>query len=365
MGKTYWAHSDPKGLPPDHPEAKWQRLSEHLENVSKIAGELASRARPSDESFRRAAEIAGGLHDFGKYTDCFQNMILTGKGRCPHSAHGAVIANDTGSPDAGLAIAGHHAGIPDIKGGTGTFHVRLRDARADAEGLRARASEDLPALSPLFLPPTMARKVGSVEFDLHTRMLFSCLVDADRLDSGGLRPAFIPLFPEKRLAELLAHVEELADSPGDPTVKQARRQVLDNCLSAAEFPERLLSLTVPTGGGKTLSAMAFALQRAASSDVYRRIIVVIPYLSIIEQNADVYARVFGSDAVLEHHSGSFDRLRRGDDDHFVPDVADAQEAGYSAPERRPATENWDAPLKVFFPTARRICGAYTTLRGRS
>jgi CRISPR-associated endonuclease/helicase Cas3 len=110
----------------------------------------------------------------------------------------------------------------------------------------------------------------------------------------------------------------------------------------------LLSLTVPTGGGKTLSAMAFALKRAKlNPEIYRRIIVVIPYLSIIEQNADVYAGVFGPDAVLEHHSGSFERLRQGNDDqHFLPVPQDKDEAGYTPGQLRPATENWDAPLIV-------------------
>jgi len=345
--RTFWAHSDPDGLPPEHPKAKWQRLSEHLDNAARIAGELAAAARPDDDCFRQAAEAAGRLHDFGKYTDCFQNMILTGKGRCPHSAHGAVIANDTHNRDVAFAIAGHHAGIPDGRGGTGTLEVRLREARADAESLEPRAASDLPGLATLFQSAATPRRIEKEAFDLHTRILFSCLVDADRLDSGGRVPLFAPLLASERLAELLEHIEELAAKSRDVTVKQARRQVLDDCLTAASFPERLLSLTVPTGGGKTLSAMAFALQRAAlCPNEYRRIIVVIPYLSIIEQNADVYARVFGSEAVLEHHSGSFDRLRRGDDDHFVPDSADAEDAGYSSPLRRSATENWDAPLIV-------------------
>jgi CRISPR-associated endonuclease/helicase Cas3 len=110
-----------------------------------------------------------------------------------------------------------------------------------------------------------------------------------------------------------------------------------------------LSLTPTTrraaGGGKTLAAMAFALKRAAIfPDRYRRIIVVIPYLSIIEQNAQVYVDVFGKNAVLEHHSGSFERLVRTDRYHFAP--AEEGDHDYVNPSRRNATENWDAPLVV-------------------
>ena len=254
---TYWAHSDPAGLPPEHPAAKWQRLSEHLDNVGQLAAKLAHAARPGDESFRTAAEVAGRLHDFGKYTDCFQKMIRTGEGRCQHSGHGAVIANDVGYRDVAFAIAGHHAGIPDMTGGAGTLTVRLDGTRPEARSIQARAVEDCPALAPLFQPPAARESRPTPEqFDLHTRILFSCLVDADRLDSSGQSPLFAPLQPEARLATRLAYIENLAASAGNATVIAARRQVLNDCLNAAALSERLLSLSVPTGGGKKRWAMA-------------------------------------------------------------------------------------------------------------
>jgi CRISPR-associated endonuclease/helicase Cas3 len=344
---TYWAHSDPDKRPPGHADAKWQPLSDHLQNVAEIAALLAGSARPGDESLLSAARTAGLLHDLGKYTDCFQNMILTGKGRCQHSAHGAVIAAyGCRRMDVAHAIAGHHGGIPDRDndGGTRSLQVRLKETRAEAESLQARAA---PGLSALFVPAAGPKMpVTSDNFDLHTRMLFSCLVDADRLDSSHQAPLFPPMNAEDRLAALLASIEQLAAKAPEGVVKEARRQVLEDCLNAASCPEKLLSLTVPTGGGKTLSAMAFALKRASLfPGLYRRVIVVIPYLSIIEQNADVYAGVFGHDAILEHHSGSFDRLRPNDDDHFVPDSPDKDET-YTPAARRPATENWSAPLIV-------------------
>lgn len=176
-------------------------------------------------------------------------------------------------------------------------------------------------------------------------MILSCLVDADRLDTARRPLLQAPLGAAGRLERLLAHITKLAEASPDGIVKQARFAVLEDCLRAAASREQILSLSVPTGGGKTLSGMAFALKRAAlQPERYRRIIAVIPYLSIIEQNAEVYAEVFGADSILEHHSGSFVRLTAGDDAHFKTS-ADEQ-AVYVNPAQRVETENWDAPLIV-------------------
>ncbi len=128
-----------------------------------------------------------------------------------------------------------------------------------------------------------------------------------------------------------------------------RAHVLEDCLGAASAQQRLFSLSVPTGGGKTLAAMAFALRRAALyPERFRRVIVVIPYLSIIEQNAEVYSRVFGQEALLEHHSGSIQKLVKHDEEHFFPasDKDAGEEKKFQETGLRPETENWDAPLIV-------------------
>lgn len=352
----FWAHSDPSGLSPDHSNAKWQPLSQHLENVGSLARQLAGLAAPGNTYLHAMAEICGLLHDFGKYSDPFQRMITTGKGRCQHSVHGACIAHfgaADGMPSpkalhASLAIAGHHAGLPNLQGGGSSLGERIKNHRAEAEALVARATADCPQLNQLLAGrfPELDKTIAP-RFDLYTRMLFSCLVDADRLDTAG-RPIVQQLLnPAQRLEKLLAHIKEIAQRTPEGKVKTARAQILEDCLTAAEFPERLLSLTVPTGGGKTFASMACALKRAACNpDAYRRIIVVIPYLSIIEQNAERYEEVFGRNAVLEHHSGSFDRLVVRDDEHFAPASADLEEQAYEATRQHPETENWDSPLIV-------------------
>ena len=344
---TYWAHSDPNGLSPNDPNAHWQLLSEHLSNVGQLAKNMAAEAAPADIDFALAAQTAGLLHDLGKYTDCFQKMIRTRQGRCPHAAHGAYVANEYGRPDASFAIVGHHSGIPD-RAGEHSWRSRLKDAKEEASAILPNAQMELPTLLSFTQRKAELGSLNPANFDLRTRLLFSCLVDADRLDSAGLNSISPPLMAGTRLAKVLEHLHKLQTQAGPSVVASAREQVLTDCLEAAQFSERLLSLTVPTGGGKTLSAMALALKRAElNPNVYRRIIVVIPYLSIIEQNAQVYSEIFGNDAILEHHSGSFDRLQRtsADQEHFS--IRDTQqETSDTDPHRQNATENWSEPMIV-------------------
>lgn len=357
---AYWAHSA-KGLTAD-PDSRvgWQRLSVHLEAVAALSGELAASARPGDERFTTLARLGGLLHDYGKYTDCFQNMLATGNGRCQHAIHGALLSyrgtDATGAKPSlshvAAAIAGHHAGLPDFTGEGRTLQTRLNDQgyRKEAAELLDRATHDCPGLRQAIETLPQMRLTGqqpeAAHLDLYTRMLCSCLVDADRLNSAGREPERSPLRAGERLSTLLTHIEKLARDADYGPVRTMRGRVLEDCLEAATSPPRLFSLSVPTGGGKTLAAMAFALQRAALlPERFRRVIVVIPFLSIIEQNAAVYTSVFGSDAVLEHHSGSLVKLTDANE-RFVPAETQGEEDGFQYSGLRSATENWDAPFIV-------------------
>jgi CRISPR-associated endonuclease/helicase Cas3 len=272
-------------------------LSIHLEAVARIARELASAARPRDGNFANLAAVSGVLHDFGKYSDCFQQMLRTGQGRCQHAIHGAMLAyfgtaGATREPrlkTVMAAIVGHHAGLADWC----DYSKKLNDPRYRDEfgKLVDRASEDcsefrrivsgLDRQQDAFPGTTKAR------LDLLLRVLFSCLVDADRLNSAGRVPFQGELRAGYQLQALLNHIAELQTNSPEGRVKQMRANVLEDCLNAASAPQRLFSLSVPTGGGKTLAAMAFALRRAALyPERFRRVIVVIPYLSIIEQNVE-------------------------------------------------------------------------------
>jgi CRISPR-associated endonuclease/helicase Cas3 len=322
-------------------------LAEHLNNVAQLARELAERAAPEWKHFHDLAAWSGLLHDYGKYTACFQEMIRRGSGKCPHAIFGASMAWDLGAPHVAAAVAGHHAGMPDF----GELRIKAPERFDEAKGLLVDAASDLPELAELLRGPRPGMESVGAKFDLMSRMLLSCLVDADRLDTAHRASVQAPLDAERRLRILLEYISGIAEGSPEGVVKSSRQEVLRDCLDAASHSSPILSLSVPTGGGKTLSSMALALKRAAlQPDRYRRIIVVIPYLSIIEQNAEVYAKVFGADAILEHHSGSFARLAAGKDDKHFSLAHDAdvtnESTRYLPPGFRPETENWDAPLVV-------------------
>ncbi len=365
---AYWAHSARESTADPDMQAGWQRLAVHLEAVAALAGELAASAKPGDERFAMLARLSGLLHDYGKYTDCFQRRLATGSGRCQHAIHGALLSylgtGATGAMPAlyhvAAAIAGHHAGMPDLTGNGRSLVSRLNDKRyaKEAHELLDRATRDCSgmrqAIETLPKMRLTAQQPEAPRLDLYARMLCSCLVDADRLDSAGRAPEQLPLRAEEGLSSLLTHLDDLARSAGDSPLQNLRASVLEDCLAAAASPARLFSLSVPTGGGKTLAAMAFALRRAAlRPERFRRIIVVIPFLSIIEQSAAVYARVFGREAILEHHSGSLIKLRsqtcgeaNRQVEQFVPAAQEDEDHEFQLNGRRNATENWDAPLIV-------------------
>ncbi len=357
MTKTYWAHSSG---PPGNGSKDWQLLAEHLEAVAQIASQLAALALPGDLQFQADAHLAGLLHDFGKYTDKFQRRLTAQGPKCQHAIHGAMLAagemNAPLHPLVSLSIAGHHAGIPDWAGGESSLSQKLKQAsfRSETKELRPRAASDCAwiktALDALEEPSAL-RRIEKTEVDLYTRMLFSCLVDADRLNTAGRAPEQAPLGATEKLEMLLKHLDGLRRNASGGSIQALRDRVLHDCLAAADSERNLLSLSVPTGGGKTLAAMAFALKRASLfPDRFRRIVIVIPYLSIIEQNARVYTEIFGADAVLEHHSGStmpLKVLNRGaaSEAQYIPS-SDEEDEQVQECAQRIETENWDAPIIV-------------------
>jgi CRISPR-associated endonuclease/helicase Cas3 len=371
----FWAHSDPDGRSWDSPESRWQPLADHLRNVASLARALAQAAAPGDPALHHMASMAGLLHDYGKYTECFQKMIREGRGRCPHSIHGAIAARQfrlpRGEPSHNWAmpvvraIAAHHAGLLDdaeLRSKTNAgLRSKARPGRqapdpdgyaATAEKIRPIAFRDEPAIERILdasAPPS-----AHCSQDLLTRILLSCLVDADRLDTARRTNVQAPLRASERLEQLLLHLNDLHAQAvargGNKTVLDTRDQVQELCRMASHTSARLLSLAVPTGGGKTLATMRFSLERAAARpEETRRIIVVIPYLSIIEQNAEVYRKIFGDDAIFEHHSGAVYALSPKDVHgenigQFEPRKESDTDA--NLPLKRLETENWDAPVIV-------------------
>jgi CRISPR-associated endonuclease/helicase Cas3 len=323
-------------------------LADHLKTVAQLAAEFSKAFDPAEAS-KRWAYLAGLWHDLGKYRPGFQRYVkladnpdahIEGKvgGReKTHSAAGALWAmqqlNKPNQPYGNILaylIAGHHAGLDDWDGGlkerlqNDDSQLELKEALAANPPANILAHGDLAAQIP----------GGANGFALWVRMLFSCLVDADFLDTEAHfdagKPARREGFPTLEQMRVAFDTHMAALPVADTPVNTLRADILRQCRAKATLPAGFFSLTVPTGGGKTLSSLAFALEHAQTHGK-RRIIYAIPYTSIIEQTADVFRNVFkalGDEVLIEHHS-----------------QADAAEKDETARSRL-ACENWDAPLVV-------------------
>lgn len=331
-----YAHSLP-GEPPN----KWQSLETHLQNCSTLAKNFALPFESSEW-----AALLGWFHDCGKARASFQDYIkqansnnenYIASNEHSHSGVGACCAFQKlklrGLP-LSYCIAGHHAGIPDYIGGVtpnGALKIRLTN------GMRTLDEKEVTQwvksheyIWPKKLTPPW-RFARDCDLSLWIRMLFSCLVDADFLDTENFldskKNSERSHFPS--LKELAPHFFQSIYSKEESSVKTPvnalRKEIRQSCENAALLSQGIFSLTVPTGGGKTLSATAFALRHALKHDL-KRLIYVIPYTSIIEQTANVLRSFFGTNNVIEHHS------------NLDPDKETLSS--------RLATENWDAPVIV-------------------
>ncbi len=339
---SFYAHSAPQS-------GTGQLLHEHLRQVAKFAKQFADAFGSGDE-----AHLAGLLHDLGKYGELFQKRLRKEASGIDHWSMGAWAAfHQFQAVAACMAIQGHHLGLqrldsasikqldPNKLSQCHPLNLTLSESRLEV--LLQRLQDD--GLNPV--QPTQSAYNKCVDAPLQmldVRMLFSALVDADFLDTarhfGQERPAGTPLEPEKALERLQEKIGELSRSPDvAPCVLKMRRLLWDSCLQAGAEPPGLFTLTAPTGSGKTLAMLGFALKHALTHGL-RRIVVVIPYLSIIEQTAQVYRELFQGfpdGYIIEHHSLTGTRVpeNRGDD----------QQDEKSRLERL-LSENWDAPIVI-------------------
>jgi CRISPR-associated endonuclease/helicase Cas3 len=317
-------------------------LVEHLSAVADCAEAFAGKFGAG-----ALARWAGLWHDLGKFHPDFQEYLKDPDARRgpDHSSAGTVLAARHCDALAFL-VAGHHAGLPSVD----DLKKRLSAKRGDPAVLKAleRAGQAISVLTPTsnladLLPDFALPRHGQDGERLHGRefllgMLFAALVDADFLDTEAhFRPdRAIDRGGAPSLGELWRRLEEYQarfSGKEDTPLQRARHNVYEACLRAADLPPGLFRLTVPTGGGKTRSGLAFALRHALRHRL-DRVIVAIPYTSIIEQTADVYRGILGDEAVLEHYSAIADR-----DDKADPVTERHQWV-------RLASENWDAPLVV-------------------
>ncbi len=328
------------------PVAEWEPLEDHLQAVAQYAEIFAAKFGAAEWG-----SLVGRWHDLGKYSTAFQaylhkeNGFQTHleqyKGRVDHSTAGAKLASEKVHPWGRMlayVIAGHHAGLADATGGQSSLDERLQKQVESIDAAPAEVLGNFVDLGEPALSIDKADKKRAVfQLALFTRMIFSCLVDADFLateafmspEKTAQRPLGGSQLPAMQAA-LDSKYEKLASQAVDNEVNRRRQDVVAACRAAAKEKPGLFTLTVPTGGGKTLASLAFALRHALQHGM-ERIIYAIPFTSIIEQTADEFRSVFdtlGSDLVVEHHS------------NVDPD------AKHETARSRLAAENWDAPLVV-------------------
>ena len=307
-----------------------QTIPEHLSGTADLCAGFAAAFGAGDQG-----RLTGLAHDLGKYSAGFQRRLQGSAEHVDHATAGAAECCKLNQSSAAFAVAGHHGGLPD-GGSQGdhwedkTFCGRMRKAAlGKLEPYEAWQEEiRLPAV----LPPVFS---GQPEEMFFTRMLYSCLTDADFLDTetfmagakqdrGGGDPMEVL---ENRLQGYIS-----GWLPAKTELNQERCAVLERCMEQGENRSPgLFTLTIPTGGGKTVASLAFALRHARARGL-RRVIYVIPYTSIIEQNAQIFRDILGDENVLEHHSGVL---------YDIEDEARPENARLAR-----ATENWDMPIVV-------------------
>lgn len=304
-------------------ENREQSIKEHLQNVAEKAKMFADVFGYGDYAY-----TIGMAHDIGKYSDRFQEKIWNNLPiSVDHSTAGAKELWKMKMQAGAFAVAGHHGGLPNGRSGESNCLVKRIQTRElerydDYKREIELQKQELP-------------RMGGFQFSFLIRMLFSCLVDADFLDTeefmqrGQVERGGYDTIPELK-DKLYRHVGTWLESQQNTNaINQMRTDILKQCIKAGAKEKGLYSLTVPTGAGKTVSSLAFALWHAARHHM-DRVIYVIPYTSIIEQNAEVFRKILGDKNVIEHHTNA---------------LLDAKADDYLQLHQLSA-ENWDAPVIV-------------------
>lgn len=309
-----------------------QSVKDHLYGTAELAGNFAERFGKREWGY-----CCGMLHDIGKYSDAFQKRIQNNDNRMvDHATAGAKVCLEQGGYYCFLSycIAGHHAGIPDYgnssdSGSVGSLMGRRKKEIPDY--LAYKKEIQIPQINTApFDPGQSVNPDFSLSFFI--RMVYSCLVDADFLDTenfmkNGSVERDAGETPEILLKKLEQHIAGWLSNEETGTVNGRRTEILKHCLACGGLERGMFQLTVPTGGGKTIASLAFALRHAVENGL-DRVIYVIPYTSIIEQNADVFRKILGDRNVLENHCNV------------------DYESSEEMKSMQLAAENWDKPLVV-------------------
>lgn len=359
-------------------EVKYQKLIDHIEGVSNLTEEFVSKFFT-----KNVGKVLGLLHDLGKYSDEFQQRIRGENIRVDHSTAGAIICDKLEKEYSKqkkvealifkilkYPIIGHHCGL--LNYGASVDEDKTITSRLNKENDLCDFSEYKNEI-----PENEIRKIeftkNEIEFfkniilkndnfamQMLIRFLFSSLVDADRLDaqkfSEGENSVVLNknnMSLEKMLEIFNDFMEKKRESSEENKINKIRNEIFESCIKKSSGGIGIYSLCVPTGGGKTLSSLAFALNHGVKNSK-DRVIYSLPFMSIIEQNAKVYSNIFGEENVLEHHCNfNFSNEFGGDDGNYSPGKIEKDlkiQNSTSEKERKLkyklSTENWDMPLII-------------------
>ena len=304
-----------------------QTIKEHLIGTAELAEQFAAKFESKDWAY-----CAGMLHDIGKYSKEFQKKIKEDTNNMvDHATAGAQLCKKMNLSVLDYCIAGHHAGLPDY-GNTaersslcGRYKKKICNYEAYQEEIK---------IPEIYTEPFDIKTLSDPDFSLSTftRMIYSCLVDADFLDTeyfmkNGQVERQSGQSMDILLEKLGNYISGWLKNNDIDTINGRRTEILKNCIEEGKRDKGIFRLTVPTGGGKTIASLAFALKHAVQHHM-DRIIYVVPYISVIEQNAEIFREILGDENVLENHSNV--------------DYENSEEL-------RPmqlASENWDKPIVV-------------------
>ena len=313
--EKYLAHS------PTEQNPDGQLLHEHLENVSKLAAEFCKPFHAEDDG-----RLCGLYHDIGKYSDAFQRRLAGSQERVDHSSAGALLLFEKRNIPVSMCIAGHHAGLADCgdkRDLSDTYLARINHARRGEIEDFSAWQEEISAQIPVGY-----KSLPKLSNYFYIKMLFSALTDADWLDTEAYYQGIKYIHPSIGLHLLWEKLDNYISPWRNPQtdINIRRYKILQAAIEHGKDEPGLFSMTVPTGGGKTIASMAFALLHALQHDK-RRIIYVIPYCSILEQTQGIFESIFGKEYITAHYSG----------------------AEFENPENTPdkraySTENWEAPI---------------------
>ncbi|HBV79344.1 MAG TPA: CRISPR-associated helicase/endonuclease Cas3 [Clostridiales bacterium] len=315
------------GATDEHPEG--QSIEAHLKGTGELAETFAAE-------FGAAAngKLCGLAHDIGKYSDEFQLRLRGGK-KVDHATAGAIECFKIKAAFEAVCVIGHHSGLPNVghKDADTTesqtfFGRKLRAEQGGIPDYRKNWNGHIALPQDYFRPSGRGFATA-----FYIRMLYSCLVDADYIDTETFMNGDAGRGNYEPLSALCDKLTAYISKWNNPTreIDILRQKILNSCIEKASAPRGIFSLTVPTGGGKTVASMAFALNHAVANSM-KRIIYVIPYTSIIEQNAKVFRDILGQENVVEHHSSvSYELSENADELEYRSALA---------------TENWDAPVIV-------------------